>query len=97
MIKMIIIHLLCVLATRRGAQQGSTYIEWTSYTPSARDTLKIYSDRTWFLHDCPISRRLPGMEKVMNKDLWAYGQYQSDTKIEEKVKVDSQGMARQAD
>ena len=38
-----------------------------------------------------------GMEKVMNKDLWAYGQYQSDTKIEEKVKVDSQGMARQAD
>ena len=29
----------------------------------------------------------------MNKDLWAYGQYQSDTKIEEKVKVDSQGMA----
>ena len=44
----------------------------------------------------PISRRL-GMEKVMNRDLWAYGQYQSDTKIEEKVKVDSQGMARQAD
>ena len=37
------------------------------------------------------------MEKVMNKDLWAYGQYQSDIKIEEKVKVDSQGMARQAD
>ena len=33
----------------------------------------------------------------MKKDLWAYGQYQSDTKIEEKVKVDSQGMARQAD
>ena len=33
----------------------------------------------------------------MNKDLWAYGQYQSDTKIEEKVTVDSQGMARQAD
>ena len=30
----------------------------------------------------------------MNKDLWAYGQYQSDTKIEEKVKVDSQGMAQ---
>ena len=26
----------------------------------------------------------------MNKDLWAYGQYQSDTKTEEKVKVDSQ-------
>ena len=33
----------------------------------------------------------------MNKDLWAHGQYQSDTKIEEKVKVDSQGMAQQAD
>ena len=33
----------------------------------------------------------------MNKDLWAHGQYHSDTKIEEKVKVVSQGMARQAD
>ena len=33
--------------------------------------------------------RLLGMEKVMNKDLWAFGQYQSDTKIEEKVEVDS--------
>ena len=40
---------------------------------------------------------LLGMEKVMNKYLWAHGQYQSDTKIEEKVKVVSQGMARQAD
>ena len=27
----------------------------------------------------------------MNKDLWAHGQYQSDTKIEEKEKGDSQG------
>ena len=43
------------------------------------------------------SRRLLGMENVMNKDLWAHGQYQSDTKIEEKVKVDSQGMAPQAE
>ena len=37
------------------------------------------------------------MNKVMNKDLWAYDQYQSDTKIKEEVKVDSQGMPRQAD
>ena len=28
----------------------------------------------------------------MKKDLWAHGQYQSDTKIEEKVKGDSHGM-----
>ena len=32
----------------------------------------------------------------MKNDIWAHGQYQSDTKIEEKVKGDSQGMARQA-
>ena len=74
-----------VLSTRRRAQQGSTYMEWISLTPSARDTLKIYSDRIWFLYDWPIRRRLVGMKKVMNKDLWAYGQYQSDTRIEEKV------------
>ena len=35
--------------------------------------------------------------KDMKKNLWARGQYQSDTKVEEKVKVDSYGMARQAD
>ena len=28
----------------------------------------------------------------MNKDLWAYGQYQTYTKIEEKVKVDCPGL-----
>ena len=33
----------------------------------------------------------------MKKDLMAHGQYQSDTKIEGKVKVDSKGIARQAD
>ena len=27
----------------------------------------------------------------MNKDLWAHGHYQSDTKIEKKVKGDSEG------
>ena len=48
---------------------------------------------TRLTHQPPPSRN----GKNMNKDLWAYGQYQSDTKIEEKVKVDSQGMARQAD
>ena len=48
---------------------------------------------TCLTHQPPPSRN----GKVMNKDLWAYGQYQSDTKIEEKVYVDSQGMALQAD
>ena len=46
----------------------------------------------------PISRRLLGTEKkVVKKDLWAHGQYQSDKKIEEKVKGDSKGKPRQAD
>ena len=30
----------------------------------------------------------------MKEILWAHGQYQSDTKIEEKVKGDSQGLTR---
>ena len=33
----------------------------------------------------------------MKEILWAHGQYQSDTKIEEKVKGDSQGLTRQAE
>ena len=49
---------------------------------------------TRLTHQPPPSRN---GKKVMKKNLWAHGQYQSDTKIEEKVKVDSQGMARQAD
>ena len=44
-----------------------------------------------------LTHQPPSRNGKSYKDLWAYGQYQSDTKIEEKVKVDSQGMARQAD
>ena len=35
----------------------------------ARDTLKIYSDRTECLHVWPINRRFLGMKNVVKKDL----------------------------